>query len=218
MDTSDTFWYKEFDVNHLLPSSWKIQLINIARSFSNERNLVPMSVTSRESAGVTSIKVSTVGGRTVKEQLPWLYNMYKHEFLEIGQSCVDEKVIVAEDDRYAVNLNFQHGKQMRYECHVDSNPLEGLLYATDQPKGQGGELVIGLNKKSRSVEEVDADCIRIYPKSGYLVFFDARLYPHYVNKLHNDGDFRIVAAMNYYTPSCPESARPLDLNKHLGIE
>jgi hypothetical protein len=26
---------------------------------------------------------------------------------------------------------------------------------------------------------------------------------------------RVVAVMNFYTTSCPESTRPLDLNRHL---
>ena len=29
------------------------------------------------------------------------------------------------------------------------------------------------------------------------------------------GDIRVVVAMNYYTPSCPESDRPGDLTPHL---
>jgi hypothetical protein len=28
-------------------------------------------------------------------------------------------------------------------------------------------------------------------------------------------DMRVVAVMNFYTESCPESSRPLELNRHL---
>ena len=42
-----------------------------------------------------------------------------------------------------------------------------------------------------------------------------RSYPHYVRPLADDADIRIVAAMNYYTDSYPESTRPRELNRHL---
>ena len=30
-----------------------------------------------------------------------------------------------------------------------------------------------------------------------------------------ESDMRVVAVMNFYTESCPESTRPRELNKHL---
>lgn len=213
-----SFWFKEFDINHLLPERWAEDIIDVTKTNAKDKNLIPTSVTSRESNEVAAIKVSTVGGKIIAENLPWLRKMYESVFLEIGKSCVDEEVFIANDDRYALNLNYQYGINMRYECHVDSNPLEGLLYVTTHPEGTGGELIVGLNKLAKSVEEVDKDCQKIYPKSGNLIFFDAREFPHYVAHLKNENDFRIVVAMNFYTPSCPESSRPDDLNTHLGIQ
>jgi len=214
----DTFWFKEFDISQLLPSNWKSDIIDLTKKFAVNKNLSPTSVTSRESSDISTIKVATVSGKIITEKLPWLRKMYETTFLEIGKTCVNEDVFIAQDDRYAINLNYQYGLNMRYECHVDSNPLEGLLYVTDHPESTGGELVVGLNTNAKSIEEVNDDCIKIYPKSGYLVFFDARKFPHYVANLKTEDSFRIVLAMNFYTPSCPESSRPSDLNKHLGIE
>jgi hypothetical protein len=34
--------------------------------------------------------------------------------------------------RYGVVLNVQRGNTMRFECHVDSNPLTVLLFCTDE--------------------------------------------------------------------------------------
>lgn len=98
---------------------------------------------------------------------------------------------------------------------VDSNPIEGLLYFTSHPPGAGGELVVARNSAATSVEEVDADCAEVFPFAGHLLFFDARRFPHYVRRLTSAGAMRVVAAMNYYTPSCDESQRPADLNEHL---
>ena len=107
---------------------------------------------------------------------------------------------------------------MRYETHVDSNPLEGLLYVTSHPEGAGGELVVGNVLNARGVEAVDVDCTRIFPVAGQLLFFDARKHSHYVGRLLDEAAVRVVVAMNFYTSTCPESARPKDLDRHLGID
>ncbi len=213
-----SFWHKEIDVRHLLPKDWQEQVIFTTQRNYFEKNLHPTSVTSREGKSVKEIRVATVKGSDIRSQLPWIKTLYMNDFAELGKKIINKKIHLAEDERYAYNLNYQYGIKMRYECHVDSNPLEGLLYCTDHPEGAGGELVIGLNKNASSIEEVNENCVRIFPKAGHLVFFDAREFPHYVSPLTNPDSFRIVVAMNYYTEECTESMRPSDLNKHLGIE
>ena len=103
---------------------------------------------------------------------------------------------------------------MRFECHVDSNPLTGLLFCTDHPVGGGGELVFAHDPAAADIETVDRDCAVIRPHAGHLIFFDGRRHPHYARPLVQVG-VRIVAVMNFYTESYPESTRPLDLNRHL---
>ena len=52
-------------------------------------------------------------------------------------------------------------------------------------------------------------------QAGQLIFFDGRTYPHYARTLASESDMRVVAVMNFYTASCPESTRPSELNRHL---
>lgn len=215
MKKGGLFTYFELDVGARLPTSWKRDIISVARAHANYRTIVPTSVTSRESRTDIEIPVATVGGRKVKAELPWLYDLYRGIFREIGQECVDEPLAIAQDDRYAVNLNVQTGNTMRYECHVDSNPLEGLLYATSHLPGAGGELVVSNEPDELGPQRIKQDSTVIYPESGKLMFFDARSNPHYVSALKNKDDIRVVVAMNYYTPSCSEAMRPKDLNLHL---
>jgi hypothetical protein len=162
--------------------------------------------------------VQTVGGLAIRRSLPWLYDLYRGLFLELACSCFGESVMIAKDDRYAINLNIQQGIKMRYECHVDSNPVEGLLYVTSHLPGDGGELVVSNVSAAVGPAEIDQNCTRILPTRGDLIFFDARQHPHYVTALTSPGACRVAVAMNYYTPSCTEEDRPTDLNKHLGIE
>jgi hypothetical protein len=209
------FVWHSFDLRPELPEDWQAEILKVARTHSRHRDLIPTSVTSREATRDLRIPVATVGGVSVAEYLPWLNELYHTRFLELGQSLTDEQVFTASDQRFAVNLNVQEGSEQRYECHVDSNPLEGLLYVTSHPVGMGGELVVSNRGNVRGKEEVDEDATRIHPVAGHLIFFDARQYTHYVAPLVRNDDIRVVAAMIFYTPSSPESARPSDLDQHL---
>ena len=209
------FSWNEIDITSSLPTSWKKDILSIAKKKVVSRIIVPTSVTSRESSQSLKIPVMTVGGVTIRSQLPWLYDLYRGLFRDIGQTFVNELLSVAGDDRYGINLNIQKGRNMRYECHVDSNPLEGLLYVTGHPRGSGGELVVSNNPKANGIRGISADCEKIYPNSGKLIFFDAREHPHFVAPLKGESDVRIAVTMNFYVPSCSESSRPKDLNKHL---
>jgi hypothetical protein len=211
----ERFHWTSFDVDGLLPPDWQAQILRVAAEQRKEKDLVPTSVTSREGATVTKVPVMSVGGLAVKEHLPWLYESYHGLFLELAQKTTSEPVVTARDDRYGAVLNVQAGADMRYECHVDSNPIEGLLYCTGHPPGEGGELVVANSTSAADVEAVEADASVVYPVQGNLIFFDARDFAHYVRPLRDDDAVRIVVAMNFYTPSSPEERRPPDLNRHL---
>jgi hypothetical protein len=209
------FTWKEFEVETFLPKNWDKQIVSFALKHAVLRTLRPTSVTSRELSVNRKIPVLTVGGELIKTGLAWLYDLYRGTFRDLGQTCVTEPLSIAKDLRYAVNLNVQRGREMRYECHVDSNPLEGLLFVTDHRLGRGGELVVCNRSNAVGVREIKRDCKKIPPTKGRLLFFDAREHPHFVSSLKDPSEVRVIVAMNYYVPSCPESARPKDLNKHL---
>jgi hypothetical protein len=209
------FEWTSFDADSLLPGDWDAELLEIARRHAVARTLIPTSSTSRESQSVESLPSLTVGGVIVRRELPWLAELYETTFLELAQRTVDEPVVTAHDPRYGVVLNVKRGRHMRYECHLDSNPLEGLLYATTHAPGEGGDLVVSNRGDVPDMEAVDADCSRIHPVKGQLVFFDGSRNSHYVRPLVSDDTVRVVAAMNYYVPSLPEALRPADLNRHL---
>lgn len=140
-----------------------------------------------------------------------MYQLYREHFLDLARATCAEPVLPAYDDRYGIVLNVQLGTTMRFECHVDSNPLTGLLFCTDHLAG--GELVFAHDQDAADVGAVERDCSVIRPHAGHLIFFDGRDYPHYARPLMSESNTRIVAVMNYYTESCPESTRPPELNR-----
>jgi 2OG-Fe(II) oxygenase superfamily len=207
------FSWLSYDVSTAMPVGWREEIEKVARNDRSIKHLVPPHSTSREGSDVTSLQVMTVRGHTMWERLPWLVDLYRGYFRQLYEEATGRRIYPTGDRRYAVVMNVQEGTD-RYECHVDTNPVEALLYATDHPRGDGGELVVANRVDAQSVEEVDQDCSTLYPVAGQLVFFDARRFPHYVRALRKPA-LRIAVGMNYYTDDCPEETRPPDLNDYL---
>jgi hypothetical protein len=208
------FRWTPFDVSDSLPPGWQENVRHVAATKTDFRKFPRTPILSRERADVSYISRGRVHADQVLLQLPWLYKAYHTTFLDLArQTRLSETIQPAVDDRYGVVLNVQRGTSMRFECHVDSNPLTGLLFLTDHQRG--GELVFGHDMEATDVESVERDCTVIPPHAGHLVFFDARKHPHYARPLKSAEDMRVVAVMNFYTESYPESTRPRQLNEHL---
>ena len=208
------FSWTTFDVSSQLPDGWQQDLATAAAQ-ADFREFPRTPILSREAEDVARISRGRVHANEVRRRLPWLYRLYRGYFLELaGETCA-ERVAPALDDRYGIVLNVQRGTTMRFECHVDSNPLTGLLFCTDHLAGTGGELVFAHDPGASDVEEVEKDCSVLRPHAGHLIFFDGRNHPHYARSLLAAAHVRIVAVMNFYTESRPESTRPPELNRHL---
>jgi hypothetical protein len=206
------FSYSKRDVTGLLPEGWQKD-IGGAAAGADFRAFPSTPILSREAPNVTHIERGRVHADTVIQRLPWLYKLYRNEFLELAAEARGEPIDAAYDDRYGVVLNVQRGKTMRFECHVDSNPVTGILFFTGHPAG-GGELVVSHNPDAVGVDELERDCTPIRPEAGQIIFFDGKTYPHYARYLPRESDVRVVAVMNFYTRSCPESTRPPELNRY----
>jgi hypothetical protein len=206
------FRWTTFDVTRSLPPTWQTHLRAVAAE-ADFRKFPRTPVLSREGPEVPHIVRGRVHADQVRERLPWLHQAYRGDFLELAREACRERVAAAHDERYGVVLNVQQGAGMRFECHVDSNPLTGLLFCTDHPAG--GELVVAHDSQAADIAAVERDCSVIRPQAGHLIYFDAREHPHYARQLTAASGLRIVAVMNFYTESCPEATRPPELNRHL---
>jgi hypothetical protein len=208
------FSWTTFDVTNGLPPGWRDDVAALAGE-ADFREFPRTPVLSREAGDVAGVSRGRVHADQVQRSLPWLREFYRGDFLQLAQEVCTERVAAAADDRYGVVLNVQRGDTMRFECHVDSNPLTGLLFCTDQPAGTGGELVFGHDPAAAEVGAVERDCSVIRPHAGHLIFFEGSKYPHYARPLQSGSGVRVVAVMNFYTESRPESTRPAELNRHL---
>ncbi|WP_328644141.1 2OG-Fe(II) oxygenase [Amycolatopsis sp. NBC_00348] len=208
------FHWHIYDVGSALPAGWIDELLDVARRQAARRSFRPTMTTARETADAV-IPLESVDGAVLVEQAPWVNELYTGWFRQLGERLADEPLELTSTANRALSLNVQRGITMRYPCHVDSNPVEGLLYLTDCTEETGGGLVVSRNRHARDVSEVDADAAVIYPRRGQLFFFDARFHPHYVQPLRTDDTLRAVVTMNYYTRSIPEAVRPEGLDEQL---
>lgn len=168
-----SFDWTEFDVSDQLPEGWQRDVVAVAVE-ADYREFPPTPVLSREAQDVEHISRGRVHAAQVRQSLPWLYLFYREYFLKLAASISAEPVMPASDERYGVVLNIQRGTETRFECHIDSNPLTGLLFLTDHARGAGGELVFAYDEGADSVAAVDRDCAVICPRAGLLIFFDGR--------------------------------------------
>jgi hypothetical protein len=203
--------YSKIDATSLLPEGWQEDIGAVAAA-AVFRAFPRTPILSREAPHVTHIERGRVEADAVMQRLPWLYKLYRNEFLEMAVRAWGEPTDAAFDDRYGVVLNVQRGKTMRFECHVDSNPVTGLLFLTGHPAG--GELVVSHDPKAIGVDGLERHCTPIRPEAGQIIFFDGKNHPHYARELPGESDVRVVAVMNFYTRLCPESIRPPELNRH----
>lgn len=220
--SNDSFYWYSYDVGQQIcdhiGEEWDSTIIDFARNELKLIPIVPRSTTSREKSRNKIINTAVVDGVKIKRDLNWLYQLYRNDFLALAQKATGLKLVCAANDLYGINLNVQSGRSMRYECHVDSNPVQGMFYVTTHTEDTGGLLYVANRTNAKNVEEVNNDPCVIQPLKGRLVFFDARKHSHYVSALLSEEGIRVAAAMNFYSSTSPESHRPVDLTKHLGLE
>lgn len=205
------FIYHGIDVRGYggLPDNWQQQLTQLAQESATTVILTGNNITSRELTNDREVYSMVVGGLVVKAELPWLYNAYHSLFLELAAQATGRRLCPAQNDEVGVVLNVMTPHIGRYDAHVDSNPLQGMLYAQT---ASGGELVVTHNINAVGIAQIEADASVVNPASGHVYFFDGRV-PHYVRPVTRG--IRVAAAMNYYDESSTEADRPPDLNDYL---
>ncbi len=187
----------------LLPENWAAQILKVAENDSYLVKLDGKSSTSREPKDTDGAEVFVVEGDIIAQKLNWLHNLYQNEFLEFANANFIGSYDYAKNIKSGTNINLLKGKNARYEWHVDSNPLTGVLFVTTHNKGDGGELIFKL----------PTETIIVYPKTGTLILFDARQIPHTVLPLQKEG-IRISVPLNFYY-SGQAQIRPEDLDSYI---
>ena len=186
----------------LLPDGWVEDVMGVVRSNARHAELRGGVDSSLEPAG-TVIEYDLVDGAAVRTRLQWLDALYRGQFRTLASEVFGEELLVSDQVTNGVNVNVLTHRGSRYELHVDTNPLTGLLFITTHHDSDGGKLVF----------HGEYDSCHVSPVTGHLLLFDARRAPHEVERLLTDG-VRISVPMNYFTAEAL-AARDADLDNYL---
>lgn len=176
---------------------------DISEKYSVKTILDGKSVTSRENSQDCEIPVDVVFGDIISKKIPWLERLYKKQLADFACEVSGNSMTYSNSLKSSININTLTGEGARYEWHVDSNPVTGLLFVTTHMKGEGGELIF----------RTDNGDIVVYPQAGLFIAFDAREIPHTVMPLIENGK-RISVPMNFYIKG-KRQVRPDDLDDYL---
>lgn len=127
-------------------------------------------------------------GLVVAAQLPVIMTMYRELIPAFTQTYIGLEIVPSRFERSSITLNLLRGEGCRYEKHVDSNSVTGLLFASTLTPEDGGAL---------RLHYPGAEPLDIYPSRGTFLLYDARWVPHEVMPLLRD-TVRLSMPMNYF--------------------
>lgn len=188
-----------------LPHSWTDEINSLLDRCGVISELRGDGPTGREAPDATAMHIAVVAGGEIKQALPWLWELYADLFKAFASAAAGRPLYVANDIRSSININCLRGVGDRYEKHVDSNPMTGLLFATEQSVADGGELVF----QHPDTQELTI----VRPRIGMFICFDAREITHWVAPLKTNRP-RVSIPMNYYW-SPTDQTRPAGLDRKL---
>lgn len=136
----------------------------------------------------TRLSYRLLDGEQVHHHLPDLERLYREDIFELAERMSGLSLRSSPDERNGVNINVLEGQASRYEWHVDSNPITGLLALTDSDGRSGGRLLFGSEPSTQ---------VQLSLRAGQLLLFDAREAAHAVEPLL-DNLTRVTAPMNFF--------------------
>jgi hypothetical protein len=200
--------FRAYDLDELglLPADWQQQVLRVAETRSRHVFMEgECSTTLDFEVSNGGMEYDVVTGEVIREELPWLWHLYVTKLTEFATETTGTPMKPSKFPKSAINVNILSGTRARYEWHVDSNSLTGLIFVTDHPHGDGGELAF----------DVDGVKMAIPPRSGEMLIFDATEMPHAVFPLTRETK-RLTIPMNfYYLDEDEEATRPPDLDRYL---
>lgn len=179
-------WRVDLNDTALLPSSWVERIRDVCANHAQPAVLSGSGPTSLEGEE-TRLPYHLVTGDMVAILIPWLDCLYRNEFKHIAAQVAGCPVYCSKTLINTININILNRNGQRYERHVDSNPLTGLLFVTTTAEDGGGALKF----------EFPDRVIRIAPIAGTVLYFSATDVPHAVEPL-SATEPRISIPMNYY--------------------
>jgi 2OG-Fe(II) oxygenase superfamily len=181
-----------------------IKINEVADQFGREVALEGPAPESTLEQHEVPLTYKVTDGTVIVRQLPKLAALYQSQIPAFIRDYIGLEIIPSRFERSAMTLNLLEGRGKRYETHLDSNSVTGLLYVTTLSSAEGGAL---------RLHYPDREPLDIQPRAGVFLLYDARWVPHEVLELQTDCR-RLSIPMNYFLPSDIET-RPAHLDSYI---
>lgn len=202
MDTQLDKVYDIVPMAHRLPDDFLTRIADAVVMHGQDvqvKGRGPGSLESEETAG---LDYRVVDGETIRDNLPWLWELYtSEEWVDIVSAAVGEQVKPSANVKSAININHLRGGGGRYELHVDGQPYSAVLQCNWADSATGGRLVM---------EAPNGSKYHIGFKPGQCVIFDGSKVPHAVEPLTASAPDRTSLPMVYVPVSVDERPEGLD--------
>lgn len=152
----------------------------------------------------TPLEYYIADGNVIAQHLPSIMALYRDVIPDFIRGYIGLEMVPSRFQRSSITLNLLRGQGSRYERHVDSNSITGLLFASSLGPEDGGALRLFYPR----TEPLD-----VYPTRGTFLLYDARWVPHEVLPLHREVN-RLSMPMNYFLPTDVEE-RPEHLDDYI---
>lgn len=195
-------WSVDISEAEYLPKDWDRKIVEVCQHHARDAILFGNSTTSLEEDFVR-LPYRLLDGIAVSKLIPWLTNLYRDPFRKLASRLTGREIYCSQSLINSINVNILDKVGSRYERHLDSNSLTGLLFVTTAAARDGGELVF----------EFPEQAIAIKPRLGNLLFFTATGVPHKVEPLRSNSA-RVSVPMNYYFDGDKQD-RPIGLDTAL---
>lgn len=179
------------------------QIMETAQQFCKMVTLDSLTPDSTLENPAQSLTYSIASGELISNELPQVFELYTDILPKLVKSYIGLSIVPSKYTRTAITLNLL-GKGERYELHVDSNSVTGLLYVNSLTQEEGGTL---------RLHYPDREPLDIQPVAGDFLLYDARWVPHEVLPVRSSAG-RLSLPMNYFLETDIE-LRPDRLDDYL---
>ena len=147
----------------LLPNGWAEQIESVADEFSYETFLDGRSSSSREDANFAGAVVSVVDGDVILRELPWLYQLYTKELLDLASSTTGNTHVIADRLQSSINIKCLGWDRCLLRVAFRHKTAHGYSLRHHPRTNDGGSwfLIIWIRASLAS------------PESGKFILFDA---------------------------------------------
>lgn len=181
-----------------------VEALAVAQAHGSQVTLEGTQPSSTLEQSDIPLQYSITDGSEIATRLPLIMTLYRQAIPSFIADYIGLDIVPSRFEKSSITLNLLEGSGSRYEKHVDSNSITGLLFASSLTPEDGGALRLYYPGRAP---------LDVLPRAGTFLLYDARWVPHEVMPLCRNTS-RLSLPMNYFLPTDIEE-RPAHLDDYI---